>query len=183
MTREQLEHIIRASGQIADTDLLIVLGSQSILGRYPDAPARLLVSMEADVYPPDDPDRADLIDGSIGEGSPFHHTFGYYAHGVGPETAILPEGWRDRLVPIHNPNTRGVTGLCLDPHDLVLSKLVAGRNKDRAFFLVASVSCLIDRAELIRRVDTLPVGDSLRQDVLRSIERRSRDNDGHVGSR
>ena len=46
MKRSELEHVIRASGAIADDDELIVIGSQSILGQYPDAPAELLVSME-----------------------------------------------------------------------------------------------------------------------------------------
>jgi hypothetical protein len=40
----------------------------------------------------------------------FHETFGYYAHGVGEETAILPASWRERLVPLRNENTRGATG-------------------------------------------------------------------------
>ena len=44
------------------------------------------------------PERGDLIDGSIGEGSPFDRQFGYYAHGVDDSTAILPAGWRNRLV-------------------------------------------------------------------------------------
>lgn len=79
------------------------------------------------------PDYSDLIDGSIGEGSPFHQSFDYYPHGVGRETATLPEGWRDRLVPVHNPNTGGGTGLCLEPHDLAVAKLVAGREKDLVF--------------------------------------------------
>jgi len=71
MTRSQLEHLIRACTQIADDEELIVIGSQAILGQYPEAPAALLVSVEADVYPKNHPERADLIDGSIGEGSPF----------------------------------------------------------------------------------------------------------------
>lgn len=33
-----------------------------------------------------------MIDGSIGELSPFHETFGYYAQGVDETTAVLPEG-------------------------------------------------------------------------------------------
>ncbi len=49
------------------------------------------------------------------------------------ETAVLPDGWRDRLVPIRNQNTGGGTGLCLEIHDLAVSKLVAGREKDLAF--------------------------------------------------
>lgn len=74
-----------------------------------------------------------MIDGAIGERSPFHQTFGYYAHGVGPETATLPAGWEERLVPVCNENTRGATGWCLEPHDLAVSKLAAGREKDLLF--------------------------------------------------
>lgn len=37
MTRLQLEHIIRASEAIAEVDRLVIIGSQSILGSYPDA--------------------------------------------------------------------------------------------------------------------------------------------------
>ena len=48
-------------------------------------------------------------------------------------TATLPAGWRERLVPICNANTRGATGWCLEVHDLAVSKLVAGREKDLAF--------------------------------------------------
>lgn len=79
MTRAQLEHIIRAAGTIADTDDLVVIGSQALLGEFPEAPSELLVSNEADVYPRADPGRSDLIDATIGEGSPFQRAFGYYA--------------------------------------------------------------------------------------------------------
>jgi hypothetical protein len=98
MTRAALEHIIRAAGSIADVEELIVVGSQAILGEFPDAPPELLLSNEADVFPRSFPERADLIDSTIGEGSPFERAFGYYARSVGPETAILPEGWQKRLV-------------------------------------------------------------------------------------
>ena len=74
MTREQLEHLIRAAADIANTDEIVVIGSQAILGQFPDAPASMRISMEADVYPLNYPERADLIDGSIGELSPFHST-------------------------------------------------------------------------------------------------------------
>jgi hypothetical protein len=93
MTRSNLEHIIRAAGTIADDPDIVVIGSQAVLGQFPQADAELLVSMEADVYPRNQPERSDLIDGSIGEGSPFHREFGYYAHGVDETTAILPRGW------------------------------------------------------------------------------------------
>jgi hypothetical protein len=133
MERPQLEHIIRAAAAITGAAEFVIVGSQAVLGQFPQAPPELLMSIEADVFSLRDPADSDLIDGSIGEGSPFHQTFGYYAHGVGVETAVLPAGWRERLVPVHNPNTGGGTGLCIEVHDLAVSKLVAGREKDLDF--------------------------------------------------
>ena len=133
MTRLNLEHIIRAAGTIADDRDIIVIGSQSVLGQFPDADPELLVSMEADVYPKNQPERSDLIDGSIGEGSPFDREFGYYAHGVDATTAILPKGWEERLVLVTGENTRNIRGWCLEAHDLAIAKLAAGRPKDLDF--------------------------------------------------
>jgi hypothetical protein len=133
MHRPQLEHIIRAAAGITGASEFVIVGSQAVLGQFPQAPDDLLVSIEADVFSLRDPADTDLIDGSIGEGSPFHQTFGYYAHGVSAETAVLPAGWRERLVPVRNENTGVGTGLCLEIHDLAVSKLVAGREKDFEF--------------------------------------------------
>lgn len=133
MRRSDLEHLIRAAGRIAGERELVIIGSQSVLGQFPDAPVALLMSMEVDLYPLARPELADKVDGAIGEGSVFHQTHGYYAQGVGPETATLPAGWRRRLVRVDNPNTNGYAGLCLEVHDLAISKYVAGREKDREF--------------------------------------------------
>jgi len=76
MQRPQLEHIIRAAAGITGATEIVVIGSQAVLGQFPDAPADLLVSIEADVFTFRNPEDADLIDGSIGEGSPFHQTSG-----------------------------------------------------------------------------------------------------------
>lgn len=175
MNRQQLEHLIRAASTIADTLDIVIVGSQAILGQHPDAPPSLLRSMEADVYPLHAPELAELIDGSIGEGSPFHTTFGYYAQGVGPETATLPPGWSKRLVPISNEATRGATGWCLDTHDLVVSKLVAGRPKDLEFAAEARRAGLLDLDELRRRSSQLAIDDRLRAAVgsrIAVLERR-----------
>ena len=51
----------------------MVIGSQALLASCPNAPDALLRSMEVDCYPLDDPAKADLIDGSIGELSPFQY--------------------------------------------------------------------------------------------------------------
>jgi hypothetical protein len=119
VTRAQLEHVIRAAGTIANVDDVVVIGSQAVLGEFPDAAAEFLVSNEADVFPREHAERADLIDSTIGEGSPFQRAFGYYAHGVGENTAILPDGWRDRLILVTGANTRFVRGWCLEIHALI----------------------------------------------------------------
>jgi len=160
LNRAQLEHIIRASAMISGDDDIVVIGSQAVLGQFPAPPAELCVSVEADVYPRNRPEMADLIDGSIGELSPFHTTFGYYAQGVAPETATLPADWEVRLVPVRNANTRGATGWCLEIHDLILSKYAAGREKDYAFIAAAIRNGLVNRDELERRLPTMPVDDA-----------------------
>ena len=171
MTRLELEHLIRAAGDIAQDSEIVVIGSQSILGQHPDAPAKLLASMEADLFPLNHPERSDKIDGAIGELSSFHATHGYYAQGVDERTATLPQGWRQRLVPIANANTRGVTGLCLDTHDLAISKYVAGRPKDLSFTRELADSGLTQRETLQQRLAKTDIAGELKAIVRSRIER------------
>jgi len=152
MRREQLEHIIRAACGITGAPTVVIVRSQAVLGQFPDAPEELLVSIEADVFTLRDPADADLIDGSIGERSTFHETFGYYAHGVGRETAVLPHGWEGRLIRVENANTGGGAGLCLEVHDLAVSKLIAGREKDLEFICVLLRRRLAEKGVLAERL-------------------------------
>jgi hypothetical protein len=149
--REQFEHAIRAAGAILDTTELLVIGSQAIHASIDFELPEAERSIEVDVAALEDRDgsKADLIDGSIGELSAFQETFGYYAQGVTPDTAILPRGWRKRLVPYKSPATNGVTALCLEPHDLWVSKAVAGRPKDREFCRALLERGIVD-AKLLR---------------------------------
>jgi hypothetical protein len=174
MKRHELEHLIRAAGAITGADEIIVVGSQAILGARPDSPESLLRSRDADLFTLRDPKDADLIDGSIGEGSPFHETFGYYAQGVWLDTATLPGGWRDRLIEIRNENTRHVTARCLDPHDLAVSKLVAGREKDRVFLTEMIRHGMIDAALLTERIGGLAVSEDEKASLRERWQRLSR---------
>lgn len=171
MTRSELEHVIRAAGAIADDREIVVIGSQSVLGQFPHAPPALLASMEADVYPRNRPERADLIDGAIGEGSHFHEQFGYYAQGVGETTAILPRGWRERLVRVKNANTGGIEGLCLEVHDLAISKYVAGREKDLAFTSALARHGMAQKETLLARAALTKLAPALRKLVEGRIGR------------
>lgn len=159
MTRDQLEHLLRASANVLnDRDHVrrrrdfVVIGSQSILGQYPGAPVTVLQSMEADLFPLDQPELADFIDGALGEGSPFHATHGFYAQGVGPTTAILPDGWQDRLITVETPATDPGVGLCLEVHDLAISKYIAGRPKDVEFTAALARHALAHKDILLERL-------------------------------
>lgn len=174
MTREQLEHLIRAASVIADDPEIVVIGSQAILGQFPQAPAPMRVSMEADLFPLNHPERSDLIEGSIGELSPFHETFGYYAEGVGEKTAFLPQGWKDRLVLIQNENTRGARGLCLEVHDLLVAKAIAGREKDLTFLSEAARHRMANVEFLLQRLDTVKADPEILRHARARLERTFR---------
>jgi hypothetical protein len=172
MKRTELEHVIRAAGDIAGDRELIIIGSQAILGQYPDAPPELRMSMEVDLWPKNHPGLADKVDGAIGEGSDFHEEFGYYAQGVGPETARLPKGWEDRLIKVQNENTRRITGWCLEAHDLALSKYAAGREKDLAYTRVMVQRKMLDRNLLLKRLPAMPVEGRLKEQIEGRIARQ-----------
>lgn len=172
MNIKQLEHILRACGSITGCHEIVVIGSQSLLASFPNAPGDLLGSMEVDCYPADNPGRADLIDGSIGELSPFHETFGYYAHGIGPETATLPAGWRARAVRLENENTVGTVGLCLSPADLAVSKLIAGREKDIEFVRSMLGAGVVDVAAMRALATELAPEQASRLEVMLTVSLR-----------
>jgi hypothetical protein len=171
MTRSELEHVIRAAGAIAEDRQIVVIGSQSVLGQFPDAPTALLVSLDADVFPRTHPERSDLIDGAIGEGSRFHEEFGYYAHGVGPTTATLPRGWQRRLVRVQNANTGGVEGLCLEVHDLAIAKYAAGRPKDLVFTATLARHAMTHEDRLFERAARTTLAPGMRKLMLARIRR------------
>jgi len=171
MKRSELEHLIRAAGRIAGDREIVVIGRQSILGQFPDAPLALLRSMEGDLYPKSKPELADKVDGAIGEGSRFHEQFGYYAQGVASDTAILPRGWQRRLVRVENENTGGYAGLCLEVHDLAISKYAAGREKDLEFTRELARNGMTDKRTLARRLAATRLAAALAEIVRGRIER------------
>lgn len=175
MNREQFEHSIRAAGAVLGVTDLLVIGSQalhaSLSGNLPDEASR---SVEVDVAVFEDTNArgADLIDGSIGEASMFHSTFGYYVHGVTETTALLPVGWRERLVRFATPATSGVVAWCLEPHDLWISKAIAGRDKDLEFCGALLRLDLVTRNDLsLRLADISGIDERVRTLVQARIDR------------
>lgn len=172
MHRTDLEHIIAAAANVVGQDDFVVIGSQAILATYPNAPAGMLASIEADIYPRDEPARAEQLDGALGDGSQFHRAYGFYAHGVGPETAKAPSGWEERLIPLEVPARVGSAqkpvAWCLEVHDLVLSKCAAGRERDWEYAREALAVGIVDAGVLLDRVPDLPL-DGPHRDQIASI--------------
>jgi len=157
MTREQLEHAIRAACDVAQDTELLIFGSQAILGEHPNAPPELRASIEVDLQPRNRPEAIDQVDGALGELSQFHDTHGFYVHGVSIESARLPAGWEDRTIPVQHPhNTAGNVGHCLESHDLAASKIVAHRDKDRDFVRTLLAEGMVDADVLCERINALP---------------------------
>ena len=127
MRREELEHLLRSA---------------------------TTMSIEADLAFLDDDDQAiaDRVDGFIGEDSQFHRTHGYYGQGVAVSVAVLPDGWSERLVIVEGSNTQPGRGLCLEPHDLVIAKLIAYREKDFEFAIALIGARLVDVTLLLERL-------------------------------
>lgn len=171
MTREELEHLIRASGEVTDQYEFVIIGSQSMLGSVPNPESVFTVSAEADIYPLQAPELWDKIDGALGEVSQFHQTFGYYAQGVGPETAILPDGWLNRVCRIQSAATNGRVGYCLDLPDLFMSKAAAGREKDRAFCMALLEYQHVRPSQVLGLVGAMPLDDHRKRALRASIRR------------
>lgn len=159
MKKEELAHILRAASDIAQDPKILVIGSPSILASFTDEelPIEATRSIEADIAFFDDPDeeKSDRVDGAIGELSMFHETYGAYGQGASLSTAVLPSGWRERLVIFDDPLADPSRAVCLDPHDLVVSKLVAGRQKDYEFSRALIDAGLIQVGVVRARIDLL----------------------------
>jgi hypothetical protein len=122
-----------------------------------ELPDAATASMEVDLAYFDDPteDKADAVDGAIGE-LPIPRiercvrTRGQRADCGAPGELAWPRG------PWSNQSTGRALAVFLEPHDCVVSKLVAYREKDFAFAAAMLESGLIDPTILARRIDRLP---------------------------
>ena len=170
MTRDQLEHAIRAACDVSMDTELWIFGSQAILGEFPNAPASLRASIEVDVQPKNRPETVDAIDGALGELSMFHQTHGFYVHGVSIESAMLPEGWEQRAVSVCDPiYTAGKTGLCIEAHDLAASKLAAYRPKDKEFVRQLLIEKMVDDKILTERIGLQKIDKQFCERIIRWV--------------
>jgi hypothetical protein len=152
MRRSELAHALRAAGKAAGEREFIVIGSQAIHASCTRPPVEALLSLECDIYPLNRPELANLLDRELGRSSKYARQHGFYVDIVDPAIAILPRGWRSRLRPLRAGK---VTARCLEIHDLVVSKLTAGRLRDLEFAGAILKRRLIKLPTLRRRISQL----------------------------
>jgi hypothetical protein len=170
MKKQQVDHVLRAAGRITGEKRFIIIGSQSLHGKYPDVADQILKSVEVDLIAGIKAARTEWLN-AIGYMSPFHETFGYYADPVDSTTATLPKGWKQRLVNLPPGDTEGVRGLCLEPHDLAIAKYFASREKDVTFNRELARRGLVDERRLLERVDQTAVDEGVRTRIRGQIGR------------
>lgn len=175
MKKQQLDHVLRAAGRITGENRFLVIGSQSLHGKYPDLPDDIAFSAEVDLIAGEHIDRTEWLN-VIGQDSPFHESFGYYADPVDETTATLPGGWKGRMVRLSSGDTEGVEAYCLDPHDLAIAKYVARREKDRVFTRGLARRRLVMQKRLLDLLKETPVSEEVRdriqEDIRRDFERK-----------
>jgi hypothetical protein len=168
MKKQQDDHVLRAAGRITGEKQFVIIGSQSLHGRHPDLADEIVMSAEVDLIAMKRPVATDLLN-VIGVDSPFHVNFGYYADPVDATTAVLPRGWKNRLVNLPPGDTGGVKGLCLEPHDLAIAKYVARREKDRLFTRELARRGLVSQSRLLALLKQTPVTAEMRERIRADI--------------
>lgn len=168
MKKRQVDHVLRAAGRITGERRFIIVGSQALHGKYPDLADEILTSFEVDLIASDQTDRTEWLN-VIGVDSQFHETYGYYADAVDTGTAILPKGWRGRLVNLPPGDTDGVRGLCLDPHDLAIAKYAAFREKDLVFTRELARRGIVSEQQLLTLLEQTRISDDLRERIRARI--------------
>jgi hypothetical protein len=173
MTREQLEHAIRAACEVSKDSEIWIFGSQAILGEFPNAPKEVRTSIEVDVQPKNRVDKVDDINGALGELSPFYYAHGFYVHALPiEEAATLPQDWENRAKPVFDEiSTNGKIGWCVEAHDPAASKLVAFRQKDRDFVRLLLTERMIKTEILTERIRLLAIDEPLLERLVQWVQR------------
>ncbi len=130
MRKREVKLALECAGRIARDNEFYLIGSQAIHAYCGRPPPEVLLSQECDLYPKNRPGAAELLEAKLGRSSRFARRHGFYVDVVTPELADLPTGWERRLQTLR---AGPVTAFCLEIHDLLVSKLAAGRLKDLEF--------------------------------------------------
>ncbi len=189
-TFEDLVETVKAIARLFNTDKVFIIGSQSILLSWPDAPAILRTSGEIDAYPgnakiweitrknldPDDePEASEEINALFGEGSTFHKEHGFYIDGVDENTARLPKDWTKRVIQKEiEVDGRKVLAVAPCPEDVIVSKLARLAAKDKEFVEVYHAARPLNAELIVERVKATNLEPALQARALNFVHRLAR---------
>lgn len=153
MRKEQLEEVIRAASVVAARKEFILFGSQAVHAITDAPPVEVLVSRECDIWLSQEPAIQELLKRELGVDSAFQLAKGYYLDPLPPDLPMVPAGWEQRLRVwwVDDIQVR-----CLEIHDLIVTKLAAGRLKDYEFIAAVLMGKLARADEVQRRIQTFP---------------------------
>lgn len=136
-------------------NLPIIVGSQAIFAVTDFPPEIVKRSVECDYLLIKEFAKLRLpLTEKLGIFSDYQQKTGFFADILGLATVVLPQNWEERLVELKDDNGEPVA-FCVEIHDVAVSKLAAGREKDYEFLQTAFLSdylqidTFIERAELI----------------------------------
>jgi hypothetical protein len=155
MTRAEVLHVLRAAVAITGHREWVAVGSQALALWFVARPPILARSQEIDLYAPGQDAFTELAEGSLGEGSLFQDTFGYYAHGVGEDTAVFPSAWPTRAQRFAIEPYSDAVVVVPSPADLAVAKLLAFRDKDLDFVETMLSEGMVTATELARGLGDL----------------------------
>lgn len=161
MRIEALKHMAGAALALTHSGRIIVFGSSSLLGSIPDADQRFELirrSLDADfILDPFDEQIARVAHDALGADTEFEREFGYHADIVRPMAfENFPPGWEGRLLPLD-----GCAGVfCLEPHDMAVAKLFAGRAKDITLLAELIRENLLNVEVLAKRLFDTPMTEA-----------------------
>jgi hypothetical protein len=162
MNRGDIKRLLDEAMKITNHRDYVIIGSLSVLGTVAHPPISMTGSIDVDLYPKNDPDRAFEIADKLGLGSDFEQTYGYYADAVSPMLPTLPEGWEQRLIRIAFDS--GAVAWFLEPNDAGISKYVRGEPRDREWI----------RAGLLASILSIPTIEYRFRETIMEPEERQR---------
>lgn len=138
-------------------ELPIIVGSQAIFAITDVPPEIVRKSVECDILLLKNLAKMrPKLDEKLGIFSEHQQKTGFYADILGLATVVLPDGWEKRIVELKDENNK-IAAYCVEIHDVAVSKLMAGREKDFEFLQIAfqaeylQIETFLERAQKIMR--------------------------------
>jgi hypothetical protein len=171
--KSDLFELIREINEISLEEKPIIVGSQAVHAVAEFLPEIAQKSIECDfLLTGGKSEIRAAINKKLGVFSNFQLEHGFYADALGLATVVLPTDWEKRLRPMTDDKDE-IIAYCAEMHDIAVSKLIAGREKDFRFLNDAFLLEIISIAEFIVRVrliESMPQSAVL-ADRLKKLEK------------